>query len=458
MKTTTYLEKERKIDIIDEVDVLVVGGGPAGIGAAIGSAQAGASTMIIETMGSFGGMWTNGLVIMLAGFNNWLSPNQRCVNGVMGKWLSLAEEKGGAENNRSWAINTDPEIMKLVADDMLVKNGVKCLLHTWMADVITSENRLKGVLIENVDGRKAILAKAVVDGTGNGDVFARAGEDFSISEELQPMTLPFYLADVEPAGDVPYDRESILPIGSEPGFVREPKLSEYTSRRKDLAFDREKLKQAAQRGELPNFGGPWFGGMRERYPWVNTTRVYGSAICAEELTKAEMEARRNVHQIVDYYRKECKGFENSWIMRTASTIGIRETRRLNGVYTLTGKDLRECRKFSDSIALGVWPIDVHPPKGKSGMHEMYVPLPYQIPYASLLPKRIENLIVAGRCISVDREAMGSIRVGATCGAVGHAAGVAAALSARSGSILKALDSKDIQQELFNQEGIFEASS
>jgi hypothetical protein len=458
MKTNIYLEKERKIDIIEEVDVLVVGGGPAGIGAAIGSAQAGASTMIIETMGAFGGMWTNGLVIMLAGFNNWLSPNQRCVNGVMGKWISLAEEKGGAENNRSWAINTDPEIMKLVADDMLVKNDVKCLLHTWMADVIADESRLKGVLIENVDGRKAVLAKAVVDCTGNGDVFARAGESFSISDELQPMTLPFYLADVEPAGDVPYDRESILPIGSEPGFVREPALSEYTSRRKDLAFDRDKLNQAAQRGELPFFGGPWFGGMRERYPWVNTTRVYGSAVCAEELTKAEMEARRNVHQIVDYYRRECKGFENSWIMRTASTIGIRETRRLNGVYTLTGKDLRECRKFSDSIALGVWPIDVHPPKGKSGMHEMYVPLPYQIPYASLLPQRIENLIVAGRCISVDREAMGSIRVGATCGAMGHAAGIAAALSAKSGSSLKTLNPKDIQQELFNQEGIFEASS
>ncbi len=450
----TYTEREKVIEVIASPDVLVAGGGPAGIGAAVGAAKAGASVMIIEALGSFGGMWTNGLVITLAGFNNWLRPYQRCVNGVMGEWISLAEEKGGAENNRSWVLNSDPEIMKTVADEMLLRNGVKCLLHTWVADVILEEGSIKGVLVENVDGRRAVLAKNIVDCTGNGDLFARAGASFSISPELQPMTLPFFLAGVETSGKIPFEEELVVPFGPEPGFLGEPLLSEYTSRRRDVDIDREKLKSAFGRGELPNFGGPWFGGMRKNFPWVNTTRVYGSAVNAEELTAAEIEARRNAREIADFYKKECEGFQNSWLMRTAATIGIRETRRLDGVYRLTREDIAACRKFDDAIALGTWPIDVHPPKGKSGMHEMYVPLPYQIPYRALLPRDTDNLIVAGRCISTDREAMGTIRVGATCGATGHAAGIAAALSAQSGISLRLLEPKEVQQELVRQDALF----
>jgi hypothetical protein len=455
MNKKTYSEKEKEIEIINDVDVVVVGGGPAGVGAAIGSARCGASTMIVEAMGSFGGMWTNGLVITLAGFNNWLKPYQRCVNGVMGEWISLAEKRGGAENNRSWVLNSDPEIMKLIADEMLLDNGVKCLLHTWMADVIIDGDHMKGIFIENVDGRKAVMTKVIVDCTGNGDVFARAGESFDISPELQPMTLPFYFADVEPRGEIGFEEELVIPIGPEPGFLKEPLLSEYTSRRRDIYIDREKLKKAFRKGEIPFFGGPWFGGLRKNHPWVNTTRVYGSAINAKELTAAEMEARRNAYEILDYYRKECKGFETSWIVKTASTIGIRETRRLNGVIKLTKEDVMESRKFEDSIAMGVWPIDVHPPKGITGMHPVFVPVPYQIPYRALLPGRIENLIVGGRCISVDREALGTVRVGATCGAVGHAAGIAAALCAASDKIPRKLNYKDIQRELLSQGGIIE---
>lgn len=451
----TYTEKEKEIEITDEADVLVIGGGPAGIGAAIGAAKAGASVIIIEAMGSFGGMWTNGMVITLAGYNNWLRPYQRCVDGVMGEWLELAEKKGGAENNRSWVLNSDPEIMKLVADEMLLKNGIKCLLHTWMADVIIDGQDLKGVLTENVDGRKAIMAKVIIDCTGNGDVFARAGAPFFISSELQPMTLPFYLAEVETSGKIPFEEELVVPFGPEPGFMGEQILSEYTSRRRDVDIDRKKLKDASDKGILPFFGGPWFGGLRKNYPWVNTTRNYGSAINAAELTAAEMEGRKNAHEIAAYYQKECEGFQNSWLMKTASTVGIRETRRLEGLYTLTKDDIVKNQKFPDSIALGTWPIDVHPPKGQTGMHDMYVPLPYQIPFRSLLPRNLNNLIVAGRCISTEREAMGSVRVGATCGAVGHAAGVAAALSAKAGNTLKNLHHKEIQQELIKQKAIIE---
>lgn len=448
-----FVEKKKEIEIIEDVDVVVVGGGPTGIGAAIGAAKTGASTMIIEALGSFGGMWTNGLVITLGGYNNWLRPYQRMVDGVMGEWLRLAEERGGAENSRSWVLDSDPEIMKAVADKMLLDNNVKCLLHTWVADVILEGNVIKGVLIENVDGRKAIMAKQVIDCTGNGDVFARAGEAFTISTDMQPMTSCFYFAEVEPKTHIKYEEEVLIPFGPEPGYLRGSLMKEYQSPRRDVDVDRFKMKQAHQKGEFPEYGGPWFGGLRERFPWVNTTRVYASGINAEELTVAEMAARKSAHQMMDYYRKECDGFQDSWIMQTASTIGIRETRRLDGVYTLTGEDVKACRKFEDSIAMGSWPIDIHPGKGKSGQHDLYVPLPFQIPFRVMLPKIIDNLLVAGRCISVDREALGTIRVGATCGALGHAAGIAAALSAKSGVKPRNIEYKPIQDELLNQNAI-----
>lgn len=455
LKENFFSEPAKRIKIFTEADVIIVGGGPSGVAAALGAAKAGATTVIIETLNSFGGMWTNGMVITLAGFNNWLAPYQRVVRGVTGEWIRRASQLGGCEDNRSWVLNSDPEIMKLVADELLLENGVTCLLHSWVADVIIEDNKLKGVIVENVDGRLAILGKVVVDCTGNGDLIARAGEVFHLSQDLQPMTLPFYLGDVEQLEGARFDEELIIPMGPEPGYLNDYLLDNYTSRRRDIGVDKSVLKAAVADGLLPTFGGPWFGGLRKNFPWVNTTRIYGSAVDASDLTRCEMQARKDVFKIIDFYKKEFKEFKDSWLLRTASTIGIRETRRLDGVYTLKGADIINTAKFTDSIAVGTWPIDVHPPKGKTGMHKMYVPLPYQIPYRSLLPKTVDNLIVAGRCISADRHANGSARVGATCGAIGHAAGIAAALSSAQNTTPRDIEVKLIQNEIINQNGIIE---
>lgn len=455
MTKTFYSEPQKQLPIIDEVDVLIVGGGPSGVPAAVGAAREGVKTMIIENLGSFGGMWTNGLVITLAGFNSWLKPYDRVVKGATEEWIVEAEKLNGAEDNRSWVLSSDPEIMKLVADRMLVQAGVKCLLHTWVADVIVENDVLKGVIVENVDGRSVILAKCVVDCTGNGDVFARANEAFHISNELQPMTLPFFLADFQKNCDLDYEDELVVPMGPEPGYLDEYLLKTYTSRRRDVDIDRGLLLKEGKEGNLPTFGGPWFGGLRTNYPWVNTTRIYGSAVNANDLTAAEIQGRDNVNKIVDFYRNNCKGFEKAWVMKTASTMGIRETRRLDGVFTITGEDIHQSTKYEDSIALGVWPIDVHPPKGHVGMHKMYVPLPYQIPYRTMLPKTVDNLLVAGRCISADREAMGSIRVGATCGAIGHAAGIAAAQSSLTNTPPRKLNIIELQNAIKSQNGLIE---
>jgi hypothetical protein len=446
-----YIQPQREIPVIAKVDVLVVGGGPAGVSAAVGAARVGAVTMIVECLGSFGGMWTNGLVITLAGFNSWLKPYRRCVSGVPGEWLGRAAVMGGAEDNRGWALNSDPEVMKLVADELLLDAGVSCLLHTWVAEPIMEGKQVKGVVVENVDGRGAIFSGAVVDCTGNGDVFARAGAEHHLSDQLQPMTLPMYIGNVVPVGEISYEEEVLIPIGPEPGLLRDPELTAYASRRRDFVVDREKLAEARANGYIPTFGGPWFGGMEPNTAWVNTTRVYGSAINADELTRAEMEARKDAHTIFNYYRDELEGFEKAHLLQTSSTIGIRETRRLRGVFTLTGEDIRSQTHFEDPVALGAWPIDVHPSQGQSGVHAMYVPLPYEIPYRTLLPQDIEQLVVGGRCISLDREALGSARVGATCGATGQAAGVAAALAVKGQSRIRDVAYVKLKSELEKQD-------
>lgn len=454
MDKLTYTEQARTVAVLAQVDVLVVGGGPSGIAAAVGAARAGASTMLVESMGSFGGMWTNGLVITLGAFNSWLRPYRRCVDGITGEWLRMAAARGGAEDNRSWVLSSDPEIMKATADQLLLDSGVSCLLHTLVVDAIVERGAVRGVLVENVDGRGAIMARTVVDCTGNGDVMARAGAAFNLSPELQPMSVPFFLADVAPQGSIGYEEELLIPFGPEPGYLG-PEMMPYTSRRRDTVVDRQALADAYAAGELPCFGGPWFGGLRVNYPWVNTTRVYGSAVNASELTACEMEGRRDLHTIVDFYRRHCPGFEKCWVMSSSATIGIRETRRLTGVYTLTRDDIVGGTPFADSIALGVWPIDVHPPKGSNGAHDMYVPLPYRIPYRCLVPAEVDNLLVAGRCMATDREALGTTRVGATCGATGHAAGVAAALCSRLDCSPRQLDYAPLRAELLAQNAILE---
>lgn len=451
--THTLLEPAREVEIVDDVDVLVVGGGPAGVCAAVASAREGARTFLLERHGFLGGMWTAGMVLTLAGFNSWLRPYTRCVEGVAGEWIRRATVLGGGEDNESWVLNSDPEAMKLVADQLIAEAGVSVLLHTWGARPIMEGRQLRGAFLENVDGRRAVLARVTIDCTGNGDLIARSGAQWEKSDSLQPMTMAFRLvgAHLDPTIDI---AEPVrIPIGPEPGLLREPLLSEYASRRHDVPCERVAMRAARDRGEIPNFGGPWFGGLEKDVVWVNATRVYGDASVASDLTRAEIQGRRDAHRLTDYFRAHVPGLEDARILHTGTQIGVRETRRLVGEYTLTADDIREGTDFPDAVAVGCWPIDVHPAPGEVGVHAMYVPSPYGIPYRTVLPQATGNLLAAGRCMSATREALGSTRVGATCAALGQAAGVAAALSARAGVDPHALDPERLRAALRAQEAI-----
>lgn len=448
------VENQRETPILAKVDVLVVGGGPAGVPAAVAAARAGAKTMLVEQNGYLGGMWTGGLVTTLAGFNLWLRPYTRCVDGVPGEWLRKATEMGLAEDNDSWVLNSDAEGMKLVADTLVEDAGVEHLYHTWCADAIVEDGRVVGAVVENVDGRGAILAGVTIDCTGNGDMLERSGADWVKANTLQPMTMAFRLGQLNLDPDKSHIEIRHIPIGPEPVELEGRLLAEWASPRSDVRIDYEKMREARRAGKLPPFGGPWFGGLYKDTVWVNSTRVVGDASDARDLTRAEITGRRNSFQLLEYFRENVPGFENSRIVHTGAQIGIRETRRMVGEYTLTGDDVKKATDFEDGIGLGCWPIDIHP-TDDSGLHSMYCPVPFKIPYRTLLPANVDGLLAAGRCISVDREALATVRVGAQCGVTGQAAGVAAALAVREGVQPRALQLGTLQDELRSQRAILE---
>ncbi len=446
-------EQARDTTVVADVDVLVVGGGPAGVCAAVAAGRAGASVFIVESNGFSGGMWTAGMVLTLAGFNSWLRPYRRCVAGVPGEWLARSAALGGAEDNASWVLSSDPETVKLVADELLAEAGVGILYHTWAAAPILQDGRVCGALVENVGGRSAFRARVTVDCTGNGDMLARAGVAWEKGRALQPMTAAFRLGSVrsDPAFD--HTAPVCIPIGPEPTLLQDPLASQYASRRLDFVYDRDKMKAARERGEIPPYGGPWFGGLEKDIAWVNGTRIYGDASDPAELSRAEVEGRRAVAALAGYFRGNFPGFEQARLLQSGSHIGVRETRRMVGEYVLTGDDVRAGRPFEDSIAVGCWPIDVHPSQGEVGVHAMFVPLPYCIPYRCLVPREVGGLLAAGRCVSVDRQALGTARVGATCAAVGQAAGAAAALAARGGVEPRRVDAGELRRLLASQGAI-----
>ena len=382
----TYAEPGREIPVIADVDVLVVGGGPAGVGAAVGAARTGASVFFVEEMGALGGMWTQGLVITLAGYNSWLRPHRvRVVDGVGGDWLRRATLIGGAVDHDGWVLSTDPEKMKLVADQMLEEVGRR--LPAARARDLSDRRRRHGpgCIVETREGRQAIRAKVTVDATGNGDIIARAGADWVQGDTLQPMTLPMFLSNVRTVPDVDAAQPARIRTGPEPGPLDEAGMDDSNAGRQDVIINRQAMRDARARGELPAFGGPWFGGLEKDVVWVNAVRIIGDATNNRDVTRAEVQGRREAHALFGYLRDHVAGFEAARLQQTAPTIGVRETRRLLGVATLLGDDIRAAVQPSDSIALGAWPIDVHPADGFVGSHVMYVPQPYGIPYRALLP-------------------------------------------------------------------------
>lgn len=425
------MEPEKKIPVLREADVVVAGGGPAGLMAAVACARNKARTVLVERYGFLGGMATAGLVGPFSGF---AIGGERIVGGIPWEFVSRIEEKKGAlviQGTESVAF--DPEVVKIVAQRMLEEEKCDILLHSLVVGAVKENREIKSVIVENKSGRQAILGKVIIDATGDADIAHFCNAEYEKSSEFQPMSLCFRM------GSVDTENLSDLFLGAD--RKRSPKGVNLQVR--------EKMVEAYRKGELPLFGGPWilYGStVREGEVSLNVTRVPGDATDAFEITRAELKAREDMHSIAEFLKENFAAFRSSFIIDSATQIGVRETRRIIGEYILTAEDILNCVNFPDSIARGCHSIDIHSPESED---QKLVRLKnwYLIPYRCMIPKKVENLIVTGRVISATREAFASVRVQGTCMALGQAAGTAAALCLRQKTTPRGLNVKLLQDKL-----------
>jgi len=332
------------------------------------------------------------------------------------------------------------------------------------------------VFVESKSGRHAVEAQVVVDASGDADIAARAGAPTEKPEILQPATMCFRVRGVGrrvPVGAaVPNEgiEVAVERVAEEAGNLPLEALQRWRQFRWEIEHPllgtrtpttyriRAMMEDACERGELSRFGGPWFAGLDESEVWVNATQQFVDATDVRSLTEGEIEGRRQVREMVGFWKRNVAGFQSCNLIDTAARLSIRETRRIVGEHMLTGQDVVENKTVPDAIAIGCWPIDVHRGKGEiptdqDRRYRGYRPRPYQISYRCLVPLRVDQLLVAGRCVSTTREGMGSIRVMGTCMALGEAAGTAAALAVVAQVRPRDLDTAALGRALRNQGAI-----
>jgi len=434
-------EPKKKVPVISSVDVVVCGGGPSGFIAAIASARNGAKTMLIERYGFLGGMATAGGVGPISKFN---LNGRRIVKGIPEEFINrMAGQHGAITDLPSGNVPFNTEMYKLLSINMVREAGVNILLHSLCVGCIYNQEKpgkITHILVENKSGRQAIASKYIIDCTGTGDVISqtklpwklRTGKD----GELQSMTLEFRLGGV--------DTESLQVL-----------MAEDKTRYFNQSL-RKFLQGEVNKGNLDAFGGPWVihsTTIREGEVGVNATRFAGNPTNALSLTEAEMHLREDVMKVIDVFKKKAPQFKNCYLIDTATQVGIRESRAIEGLYTMRQEDVVLPKNFSDTIAKGGHPIDIHLSSINSGQYVHFITHPYNIPYRSLVPKGSENVLVGGGTISASREAFATIRVQAQCMALGQAAGTAAALCAKDEIPVENLDGPELRKLLSEQGAI-----
>lgn len=440
-------------------DVAVMGGGPAGVCAAVAAARTGARVLLVEQYGVLGGMSTMGLVAPWMTFHD--RNGTQVVQGIAQEIVDRLMEKGMSPGHvrdtmgETWSVTPfDNEGLKYVLAQMCQEAGVDMLFHTFVFACDCDNRKIKTVRAVNKNGEVEIHASVYIDGSGDGDIFARSGCAYELGREEDHLTMPcttnFSMDNVDfeivrkymmdhPENFHDKTIMSLMEDGALPysisGFFEEWKRG---CREMNLDIQRERIL--------------FFRGVRDDIATVNTTRLcMVDATDADSMSGAEIALRKQVYQVAQLLNRYVPGFENARIHSIAPVVGIREGRRLVGEYVVTGDDLRAERRFDDEIAVYGYPIDQHAPDG-AGFVQSSVGA-YGIPYRSLIPKELDNLLVTGRCISCDREAQSSLRTTPGVMAIGEASGVAAAMLATQKCAARELNTKVLKEELIRR-GMF----
>ncbi len=409
-------------------DIIVAGGGISGAIAAVAASREGAKVLLIERDGSLGGAATNGLVYPIARYlakdnnGNIITVNKGLFLEAINR-LQEIDQYNSDDYVSYHDAAFNQEALKYVLDRLTIESGVEVLFHTFISNVSAEGGKVKSVTVVNKSGVAEIFADYFIDCTGDADVAAKAGCSYRIGDgngNCQPMTMCFRIGNVNKA---------------------------LFDKHKNEIY---KLFNEMQENGTLNCPGLFitFNHLGDGILHFNSTRVINhSGIDAVELSRAEQEGRAQVIETYKFLKKYAKGFENCVLLSAASSIGVRESRLIDGDYVLTSDDVLKCRHFEDSIACGSYLIDIHNPKGKGVELKELEGVYYHIPYRCITPKGFDNIFVAGRCISATHEAQGACRTIPICASVGEAAGVAASLCVKSGVTSRELNIETLQHKI-----------
>ena len=484
-----------KVESKVATDVVVVGGGTAGFVAAIAAARNGAKVVLIEQHDHLGGTHSGGMVFMIRSMRHMKAPrgmehkrvmmtsyessyeDEQLVRSIAQEYLDRmfdVQSAWGTKGKATARQMFDPEIAKWVIDRMVTEAGVDVWLYSQTTEVLMSGNAVTGVVVENLQERIEVSAKVTIDATGNGDVCAAAGAAFEKGDpehgHCQPLSLYFAIGGVNLDKTIAYIQENADQFGQEYADT----LVRLRRENKPITVFplKAKVKEALQNGDYPlpygvervnpdtlsSLARPIFrnGEFRYEITYHNMDMAYNvDATDRAELTRATMAMRDIAVRMAAFHRKYVPGYENCYLVYTAQMVGVRDTRRIVCDYTLTRDDVLSGRKFDDGIGRYGSVVDVHDKDGKESvmLTEVGGSGWFHIPYRVMLPRGLDNLMVAGRCISADYIAQGCTRSQAACMMLGQASGTAAALAIKASTTPRDLNIPTLQQVLVAQQQI-----
>ena len=457
------------MNVHSESDVVVAGGGPSGLIAALASARAGARTILVEQYGFLGGMATAASVGPFSPFHY---DDQQITMGIPQELVERLMAAGGCTGHLKcvpeygsgpYMAYFDREIYKAVAFDMMKESGVRLLLHSFVADVVVEGVKVNGLVVANKAGLSQVLGKVVVDATGDGDVAARAGAEFKWGREAdnigQPMTMFFEMSNVDVdmlkkyIDENPDDFEWTSNLHSHSSLPPQFNQRYFVAQGFIKAVAEAKAKGDLQLGRDTVL---LQSTMYEGTMVFNSTRISKlRGTDPDDFTKAEIEGRQQAMSLAGFMKRYVPSFKNAYVSSTGIQIGVRESRHVVGEYILGQDDAVEGRRFADVVARGFYPVDIHDMTGAKGYQSddstwIKPKAPYDIPLRCLIPKQIDGLVMTGRNISASHEAHGSLRVQGTAFAIGQASGVVAAIAALDDVAPRSVNVQKVQDVLLSQ--------